>query len=90
VDIKALVTKKYGVTFPLFSKIVVNGQNCHELYKFLRIGSELYDSATDTVKEIPWNFTKFLLDRNGKVVKYYSPDIKPNVLGPDVEKLLQD
>lgn len=90
VDIKAMVTKRYGVTFPLFSKIAVNGQDCHEVYKFLRIGSELYDAATDTVKEIPWNFAKFLVDRNGKVVRFYSPDVKPSVLAPEIENLLKD
>ena len=88
VDIKALVTKNYGVTFPLFSKILVNGPDCHELYKFLRTNSSLYDKQTDTAKEIPWNFGKFLLDRNGNVVNFYSPDIKPNVMGPEIEKLL--
>ena len=87
-DIKEVVTKRYGVTFPIFSKILVNGADCHELYKFLRTNSSLYDKATDTAKEIPWNFGKFLLDSEGKVVKFYSPDIKPSVLGPDVEKLL--
>ena len=87
-DIKDVVTKRYGVTFPIFSKILVNGTDCHELYKYLRTNSSLYDKATDTAKEIPWNFGKFLLDREGKVVKFYSPDIKPSVLGPDVEKLL--
>ena len=90
VDIKAMVTKRFGVTFPMFSKITVNGTDCHELYKFLRVGSVLYDAKTDTAKEIPWNFAKFLIDREGKVVNFYPPDVKPNVLAPEIEKLLKN
>ena len=79
----------YGVKFPLFSKIEVNGANCHEVYKFLRKQSELYDQGKDTVKEIPWNFSKFLVDRNGKVIGFYPPTVSPNELGGKIEALLK-
>ena len=76
-DIKSLVQKKYGIKFPLFSKIEVNGEDCHEVYKFLRTNSSLYDSSTKQVKQIPWNFTKFIVDKKGKVQGFYPPDLEP-------------
>ncbi len=78
----------YGVKFPLFSKIEVNGVNSHEVYKYLRRESELLDKTKDTVKEIPWNFSKFLLDSNGKVVGFYPPTVTPKELEPIIEKIL--
>lgn len=74
----------YGVSFPLFSKINVNGTDAHPLYVALKkaapglLGSEA----------IKWNFTKFLLDGQGKVVKRYAPTMAPDDLRRDIEKLL--
>ena len=62
----------YGVTFPMFSKIEVNGKNAHPLYKYLK--QELKGFITN---EIKWNFTKFLVDANGKPVKRFSPNTEP-------------
>jgi glutathione peroxidase len=74
----------YGVTFPLFAKVDVNGDSAHPLYKYLTsakpglLGSEA----------IKWNFTKFLVDREGNVVKRYAPTTDPNDIADDVVKLL--
>jgi glutathione peroxidase len=74
----------YGVTFPMFAKIDVNGDNTAPLYKFLKsekpglLGSEA----------IKWNFTKFLVDREGNVVKRYAPNDTPESISKDVEKTL--
>lgn len=74
----------YSVTFPIFAKIEVNGENTHPLYAYLKkeapgfLGSEL----------IKWNFTKFLVDRNGHVVERYAPSTKPDELREAIEKLL--
>lgn len=74
----------YGVTFPMFAKIDVNGANTHPLYQYLKqqapgiLGSE-------TIK---WNFTKFLVDKHGKVVKRYAPSTTPESIAADIEKLL--
>ena len=74
----------YGVSFPMFEKIEVNGDNAHPLYKYLKkeatglLGSE----------SIKWNFTKFLVDRNGKVIDRYAPSTKPKSIEEDIEKLL--
>jgi len=77
--------RNYGVTFPLFAKIEVNGKDADPLFKWLKheapglLGSE----------GIKWNFTKFLVDREGKVVKRYAPQTTPQSLAGDVEGLLQ-
>ena len=73
----------YGVTFQMFSKVDVNGDNAHPLYKYLKkeLGS-LFGS------KIKWNFTKFLIDRNGKPLKRFSPTTKPEAIDRFLEKLL--
>ncbi len=75
----------YGVTFPLFAKIDVNGEAAHPLYKYLTsakpglLGSEA----------IKWNFTKFLVDRAGNVVRRYAPTTEPKEIAADIEAALQ-
>ena len=73
----------YGVSFPMFSKIDVNGSNAHPLYIYLK--SELKGTLTNGIK---WNFTKFLLDKNGNPVKRFAPATVPDKLRDDIEKLL--
>ncbi len=74
----------YGVTFPLFAKIDVNGEAAHPLYQWLKteapgvLGSE----------RIKWNFTKFLIDRDGRVVGRFAPTTKPEELKSHIERLL--
>ena len=86
--IKQFAQQKFGVTFPMFSKIEVNGEKAHPLFKYLRYNSILYDKKTDKAKQIPWNFAKFLVDQNGKVVSFYEPHIKPLKLEDEIKKLL--
>ncbi|VDP99875.1 unnamed protein product [Trichobilharzia regenti] len=73
-EIKKFVTENYGVQFDMFAKINVNGSDAHPLYKFLkhRLGGTL-------ISAIKWNFSKFLVDREGQPVKRYSPTTAPNV-----------
>ena len=87
-EIKKKARELHLVKFPLFSKVEVNGANCHEVYKFLRTHSELKDEKTGNVQEIPWNFSKFLLDRNGNVVGFYPPTIRPLELTNEIKQLL--
>ena len=74
----------FGVTFPMFAKVDVNGDDAAPLFKFLKaekpglLGSEA----------IKWNFTKFLVDREGNVVKRYAPNDTPESIAKDIEKLL--
>jgi glutathione peroxidase len=75
--------KNYGVSFPMFEKIDVNGSDAHPLYKWLKAekGGKLGDG-------IKWNFTKFLIGKDGQVVKRYSPTTEPEKLIPDIEAAL--
>jgi len=73
----------YGVTFSMFAKVDVNGQNTHPLFKYLK--SELGGWFGSKVK---WNFTKFLVDRDGKPVKRFSPATTPAAIEKHIEKLL--
>ena len=83
-EIGAFCEKNFGVTFPLFAKVEVNGDNAHPLFKQLK-----HDApgllGTEAIK---WNFTKFLVDRNGRVVKRYAPATKPEDIVDDIGKLL--
>jgi len=85
-EIGAFCEKNYGVKFPMFAKIDVNGENAHPLYKFLKsegrgiLGSEA----------IKWNFTKFLVRKDGSVFKRYAPATAPKDLMGDIEKLLAE
>jgi glutathione peroxidase len=74
----------YGVTFPMFEKIDVNGDDAHPLFKFLK-GEAPGLLGT---KDIKWNFTKFLVARDGKVVDRYAPTTRPDAIAGDIEKLL--
>ena len=74
----------YGVTFPMFSKVDVNGNNAHPIYKYLK--SQLKGGLLGS--NIKWNFAKFLIDKNGKPYKRYSPTTAPEKLSKDIEKLL--
>ena len=86
--IKKNVTETYGVTFKLFSKVDVNGSKTHDVFKYLRINSpELATSETEA-KKISWNFGKFLVDTEGKVLKYLTPSQEPNEILPLIEKIL--
>jgi glutathione peroxidase len=73
----------YGVTFPMFSKVDVNGENAHPIFKYLKSTLPGF-----LIKRIKWNFTKFLIDSKGIPVKRYSPSTKPEDLTGDIEKLL--
>jgi glutathione peroxidase len=82
-EIKSFCETNYGVDFPLFSKIDVNGDDEHPLYTLLK--SEKGGLLGDSIK---WNFTKFLVDKKGKVIERYAPTTPPERIGPDIEKLL--
>ncbi|CAN5220323.1 hypothetical protein BH10CYA1_BH10CYA1_07050 [soil metagenome] len=82
--ISSFCQKNYGVTFPMSEKIEVNGKNAHPLYKYLTSAAPGVLGSED----IKWNFTKFLIDRNGAVVKRFAPNVSPTDLAPEIEKLL--
>jgi len=84
-EIRSFCKLNYNVTFQLFDKIDVNGKNTHPIYKYLKENVKgLLNS-----KDIKWNFTKFLVDKNGDVVKRFAPIKKPLSMKKDVEELLK-
>jgi glutathione peroxidase len=84
-NISEFCSINYGVNFPMFAKVEVNGENTHPLFQYLK------DEAPGELesKAIEWNFTKFLVDRNGQVVGRYAPNIVPTDISDDIEKLLE-
>jgi len=80
-EIKTFCSTKYNVKFPLYSKISVKGDDKAPLYQFLT------DPASKTGGEIKWNFTKFLVDRNGKVIARFEPAVKPD--SPEVTAAIE-
>ena len=83
-EIGAFCEKNFGVSFPLFAKIDVNGDQAHPLYRHLKQEAPGV-LGTQSVK---WNFTKFLVDRDGRVVKRYAPTTKPEEIANDIARLL--
>jgi len=84
-QIQNFCTTKFNTTFPLFEKIDVNGDNTHPLYVFLKNEAPGF-LGTEVIK---WNFTKFLIDKNGNVVTRYGSSTKPKEISKDIEKELQ-
>ena len=83
-EIQEFCQLNYGVSFPMFDKIDVNGHNTHPLYEYLK------KQATGVLgsESIKWNFTKFLVNRDGKVVDRFAPTTKPEDMARDIEALL--
>ena len=82
-EIQSFCTLNYGTTFPRFAKIDVNGKNASDLFKFLK--KEKKSALGSSIK---WNFTKFLIDREGNVVKRFAPTDTPESIEKDVVALL--
>jgi len=85
-EIQTFCDRTYGVQFPLFAKIDVNGPKAHPVYEFLKREKP----GILGMKRIKWNFTKFLIDRTGKPVKRYSPQTTPSAIEKDVEAALKN
>ena len=82
-EIAGFCQRNYGVTFPMFSKIDVNGDETHPVYQWLK--SEKGGLIGGKIK---WNFTKFLVGRDGQVIDRYAPTTKPEKIAGDIEKAL--
>lgn len=88
-EIKTFCESRYGVTFPIFAKVEVNGPNAHPLFKFLTQASPgMAIPFLGSAEDVKWNFTKFLVDRQGKVAKRYGSIVKPETIATEVEALL--
>jgi len=82
-EIQQFCQVNYGVTFPVFAKIEVNGPGAHPLYQNLTAQKQSPNGPA-----IQWNFTKFLIDRAGNLVERFEPTVKPAELAPTIEQLL--
>ncbi len=85
-EIGAFCEKNFGVTFPLFAKVDVNGSDAHPLFRHLKKAAPGL-LGTEAIK---WNFTKFLVRKDGRVYKRYAPSTAPEELVGDIEKLLAE
>jgi len=83
-EVEQFCQVNYGVSFPLFEKVDVNGDARHPLYAYLTEEKPSEDESSD----IKWNFTKFLVDRDGQVVARFEPPVAPEEIAPEIEKLL--
>ena len=83
-EIQTFCKTKYDVNFPVMKKIEVNGSNTHPLYEYLK--SEKNGILTDAIK---WNFTKFLVDRDGNVIKRYSPQTEPSEIEEELKDIIE-
>eukprot|EP00835_Amoeboradix_gromovi_P004854 NODE_408_length_9221_cov_0.216400.p6 type:complete len:160 gc:universal NODE_408_length_9221_cov_0.216400:5681-6160(+) len=83
-EISSFCRKNFGVTFPIFSKVNVNGSDAHPLFEYLKKEK----TGVLGTKSIKWNFTKFLIDKNGKVLRRYSPRDDPLSFEKDIEAVL--
>ncbi|HNT76998.1 MAG TPA: glutathione peroxidase [Anaerolineae bacterium] len=83
-EIQNFCQVNYGVTFPMFSKIDVNGSDAHPLYEYLKKAAP----GALGMKAVKWNFTKFLVDAQGNVLKRFEPNVEPAAMAPDIEALL--
>ena len=83
-EIQTFCKMKYDINFPVMKKIEVNGSNTHPLYEYLK--SERTGILTESIK---WNFTKFLVDRNGNVIKRYSPQAEPSEIEEDLKNIIE-
>lgn len=84
-EIKAFCSLTYDVTFPMFAKIEVNGPDAHPLYRHLKAAK----SGVLGTSSVKWNFTKFLVGRNGKVLRRYGPTDTPEAIESDLIPLLK-
>jgi len=83
-DIRAFCDQRYGVTFPLFAKIDVNGASAHPLYRYLKAAKKGLLGR----EAIAWNFTKFLVGKTGEVLKRYGPRTKPDAIEKDIARVV--
>ena len=83
-EIASFCQKNYGVDFQMFEKVDVNGPKADPIYKYLTSAAPGI-AGTEGIK---WNFTKFLIDREGKIIGRFAPNVKPETLAGDIEKLL--
>ena len=84
----ASLNKAQGANFPFFEKIEVNGTDCHEVYQYLRGNAPELRGEVGSFGVIPWNFSKFIVNKDGHVVSFHPSTVSPNDLKEDLKKML--
>jgi len=84
-EIGDFCSANYGVTFPMFAKVDVNGKHQHPLFRWLK--REKHDALGKAIK---WNFTKFLVGHDGRVIARYAPTYEPSLIGVDIARAIAD
>jgi len=86
-QIKAFV-KKYGVTFPMMDKVEVNGDGASDVFKYMKEAKKVTGPEAFLGNDVKWNFGKFLVDKQGKVVGRYAPTVSPLAIEGDIKKYI--
>jgi len=86
-EIKSLISSKYSLTFPIFSKISLNGPNTHQFYSYLKINTPKLKLSEHSVKNIPWDFSKFILDSDYNIKEFYEPHVDYKVVLEEIEEM---
>lgn len=89
-EINKYISHNFEIKYPLFSKIDVNGENTHELYRYLKKHSKYFNLGENRLRNIPWSFTKFIVTAKGEVLRFYSPDIEPKTIENDIIDYLKE
>ena len=87
-EIRNYLDQKFIVNYPMFSKIEINGVNTHPVYRYLKSNSKQMRDGKG-IKNVPWNYGKFLVDFEGRVIKFYGPTVKPSKILQDIELVLR-
>ena len=86
-EIRNYIDAKFVVNYPMFSKIEINGSNTHPIYRYLKANSKQMRHSNG-YKNVPWNYGKFLVDLEGRVIRFYGPKVKPIQILEDIEAVL--
>jgi glutathione peroxidase len=89
-QIEKIARGKFKAEFPIFEKMDANGKEAHPVFVYLRQHSEeLHDEKRGYTADLPWSWSKFLVDADGQVVQFYEPEVYPETITPDVKRLLK-
>jgi glutathione peroxidase len=88
IDIKNYAKDNFKAEFPMFSKIEINGPSTHPLFTYLKYNNKKFNEGKGELKNIAWNFGKFLVNNEGKVIEFYDPTVSPSEIEKDLLKLI--
>ncbi|MDD3477674.1 MAG: glutathione peroxidase [Candidatus Izemoplasmatales bacterium] len=91
-DLASFCQIRYHTTFQTFAKLQVNGKNTHPLYRYLKQNEPKKKGLLSMLKgsRIPWNFTKFLVDRNGRIIARFAPTVTPETIQKEIQSLIEE